>query len=106
MIAHERSKSSLLRDLLGAIGFLTILPVPPSPPDSRALGRWAFWFPLVGLASTTSFLVLTVFGVVNLTLVALKRRQPEAAGVMPCPLWVPVAGATASFGLLVAQILR
>ena len=66
----------------------------------------ALWFPLVGLASTTSFLVLTVFGVVNLTLVALKRRQPEAAGVMPCPLWVPVAGATASFGLLVAQILR
>ena len=66
----------------------------------------ALWFPLVGLASTTSFLVLTVFGVVNLTLVALKRRQPEAAGVMPCPLWVPVAGATVSFGLLVAQILR
>ncbi len=66
----------------------------------------ALWFPLVRLASTTSFLVLTVFGVVNLTLVALKRRQPEAAGVMPCPLWVPMAGATASFGLLVAQILR
>ena len=66
----------------------------------------ALWFPLVRLASTTSFLVLTVFGVVNLTLVALKRRQPEAAGVMPCPLWVPVAGATASFGLLVAQGMR
>jgi len=66
----------------------------------------ALWFPLVGLASTTSFLVLTVFGVVNLTLVALKRRQPRAAGVMPCPMWVPMAGATASFGLLVAQGMR
>jgi len=66
----------------------------------------ALWFPLVGLASTTSFLVLTVFGVVNLTLVALKLRQPRAAGVMPCPMWVPMAGATASFGLLVAQGMR
>ena len=35
---------------------------------------------------------------------ALKRRQPRAAGVMPCPMWVPMAGATASFGLLVAQV--
>ena len=66
----------------------------------------ALWFPLVNLASATSLLVLTVFGIVNLTLVVLKRRQPRAAGVMPCPMWVPMAGAGASFGLLVAQLLH
>jgi amino acid transporter len=66
----------------------------------------ALWFPLVDLASATSFLVLTVFGIVNLTLVVLKRRQPKAAGVLPCPMWVPMAGAAASFGLLVAQLMH
>jgi amino acid transporter len=66
----------------------------------------ALWFPLVHLAGATSFLVLAVFGLVNLALVALKRRQSKIVGVIPCPTWVPVAGAISSFGLLAVQLVR
>jgi APA family basic amino acid/polyamine antiporter len=66
----------------------------------------ALWFPLVHLAGTTSFLVLAVFGLVNLALVVLKRRRSAVVGVVPCPMWVPVAGAVTSFGLLIAQVAR
>jgi amino acid transporter len=65
----------------------------------------ALWFPLVKLAGATSFLLLAVFTVVNVALVHLKRRQPHMAGVVPCPTWVPVAGAGMSIGLLLAGIL-
>jgi len=105
-IFYGMSVNGWLPRVLGTVNPRTRTPVTATMVVVVIVVTLALWFPLVGLASTTSFLVLTVFGVVNLTLVALKRRQPEAAGVMPCPLWVPVAGATASFGLLVAQILR
>ncbi len=105
-IFYGMSVNGWLPRVLGTVNPRTRTPVTATMVVIVIVVTLALWFPLVGLASTTSFLVLTVFGVVNLTLVALKRRQPEAAGVMPCPLWVPVAGATASFGLLVAQILR
>ncbi len=105
-IFYGMSVSGWLPRVLRTVNPRTRTPVTATAVVVVIVVTLALWFPLVGLASTTSFLVLTVFGVVNLTLVALKRRQPEAAGVMPCPLWVPVAGATVSFGLLVAQILR
>ena len=63
----------------------------------------ALWIPLLGLAGATSFLVLTVFGLVNVALIALKRRRPRVSGVLPCPMWLPVAGAVTCFGLLMAQ---
>lgn len=65
----------------------------------------ALWFPLVHLAAATSFIVLSVFALINLALIALKRRQPRVAGVLPCPMWVPAAGAATSFGLLMTQLL-
>ena len=66
----------------------------------------ALWFPLLHLAGATSFLVLLVFGVVNVALVALKLREPRVTGVVPCPLWIPVAGAVGSFGLVLAQVVH
>lgn len=65
----------------------------------------ALWFPLVQLASATSFLVLGVFGLINLALIALKRRRSSVSGILPCPMWIPVAGAITSLGLLVTQLL-
>ena len=66
----------------------------------------ALWFPLLQLASAATFLILLVFGLVNLALVVLKRSRPRIAGVIPCPMWVPASGTVASFGLLAAQLVR
>ena len=66
----------------------------------------ALWFPLITLAEGTSFLILTVFTLVNVALLRLKLREPRVVGVTPCPLWVPATGAVASFGLLCTVVVQ
>jgi amino acid transporter len=87
-VVHPRTHTPLTSTVVVAVVVVTL----------------ALWFPILYLAGTTSFLVLAVFGLVNLALVVLKRRQSQVVGVIPCPIWVPVAGATTSFGLLLAQV--
>jgi amino acid transporter len=105
-IFYGMSVKGWLPRVLGTVNPRTRTPVIATVVVVVIIAGLALWFPLVDLASATSFLVLTVFGIVNLTLVVLKRRQPKAAGVLPCPMWVPMAGAAASFGLLVAQVMH
>lgn len=102
-IFYGMSAKGWLPRALGAVNPRTRTPVVATVCVTVIITVLALWFPLVGLASATSFLVLVVFGLVNLALIALKRRQPRVSGVIPCPLWVPVAGAIGSFGLLIAQ---
>lgn len=52
----------------------------------------ALWLPLVTLAQITSFITLTVFTLVNLSLWRLKILSPHPTGVVRYPLWVPVIG--------------
>lgn len=65
----------------------------------------ALFFPLEALARLTSVVVLSVFMLVNCSLVALKWR-----GVVPdevtfrVPVWVPLGGGAASAGLVVYQL--
>lgn len=54
------------------------------------------------LAEVTSTILLSVFVVVNLALIVLKRRQPEAP--FRVPMSVPVAGLILSAGALVLNI--
>ncbi|MDA0787107.1 MAG: amino acid permease [Proteobacteria bacterium] len=65
----------------------------------------ALVFPLEALARLTSVVVLSVFTVVNISLVALKWRgvDPEA-GMFRVPVWVPLGGGFASGGLVVYQL--
>lgn len=65
----------------------------------------ALFFPLEGLARATSVIVLSVFTLVNVSLVALKWRgtisdEPH----FRVPVWVPFAGGCASAGLVVYQL--
>jgi amino acid transporter len=65
----------------------------------------ALWFPLVTLAKTTSFILLTVFALVNLTLVRIKLRGPAPAGTLSVPLWAPAMGFLLSLGITLYQII-
>ena len=102
-IFYGMSAKGWLPRALGAVNPRTRTPVVATVCVTVIVTVLALWFPLVDLASATSFLVLVVFGLVNLALIVLKRRQSRVSGVIPCPLWVPVAGAIGSFGLLIAQ---
>jgi APA family basic amino acid/polyamine antiporter len=66
----------------------------------------ALLVPLERLAEATSTIVLIVFSLVNLALLAIKRRgTPAPAGVRVWPSWIPVAGFVASAGFLVLRVL-
>ncbi|MGI9304898.1 MAG: APC family permease [Gammaproteobacteria bacterium] len=86
---HSRTRTPIIATLLAATITLTL----------------ALFFPLVKLAASTSFLLLTVFGVVNLALIRLKLRDPHPRGIKTYPMWVPVAGAVSSLALLSASSL-
>lgn len=62
----------------------------------------ALLLPLVSLAKATSAMVLVVFTLVNIALIRIKQLGPPPAGITAMPLWVPVLGALASVGILIA----
>lgn len=62
-----------------------------------------FGFPLSTLASITSFVMLAIFGISNLALIVLDRRQDQAP--FNVPDWIPYAGTVLCVALLVASLL-
>lgn len=63
----------------------------------------ALSLPLVTLAQITSFIVLVVFALINLSLARIKRRAPTPPGIRPVPLWVPLACFVTTCGLILFQ---
>lgn len=64
----------------------------------------ALLFPIEELARATSFIVLTMFVLVNLALIKIKKTDPAPAGVKVYPVWVPVLGACLCALLIIFQI--
>ena len=62
--------------------------------------------PLDRLAEWTSQINLSVFFLVNISLVAVKlRREPAPAGIFTVPIIVPILGAITCAGLLTGSLL-
>jgi amino acid transporter len=89
--------------------FARVSPASRAPVIATAVGLalilvLALAIPLEGLADLASTGTLLVFAIVNLALIRIKVRETEPPeGVFTCPLWVPVCGVAASFGLLAAD---
>lgn len=66
---------------------------------------FALGFQMESLAQLTSYLVLTVFALVNLSLIKIKMRQPKSEGVRVYPMWVPVMGFITTVAFLLIEIL-
>jgi amino acid transporter len=66
----------------------------------------ALWLPLETLAKATSYFLLVVFSLINLSLWRLKKRQPHPAGVIRVPIWVPVCGFFASTLFATIQLIQ
>ena len=65
----------------------------------------AFSMPLVSLAAVASLSALTIFTLINLSLILLKRRGP-GSGAFSVPFWLPCTGFVASGAFLVYQGFR
>jgi len=63
----------------------------------------ALFFPLEGLASATAAILLLIFIAMNLTLIRLRRREPDAD--FRVPGWVPWFGFAAALGALALSLI-
>lgn len=60
--------------------------------------------PLVSLAQLTSLLVLSIFTLVNISLIVVKQRTPKHGGYISVPLLVPYIGTLLSLSTVSYQI--
>jgi len=60
--------------------------------------------PLVSLAQLTSLLVLSIFTLVNVSLIVIKKRTPKHQGYITVPLAVPYTGTVLCLSTLAYQI--
>ena len=60
---------------------------------------------LVTLAELTSYLVLTVFALVNFSLIKIKAKHPQADKVKVVSIWVPRLGFVSATAFLIIAIL-
>jgi amino acid transporter len=60
---------------------------------------------LVSLAKVTSFLILTVFSLVNISLIVIKLRDKSSRVAVRVPVAIPILGALSCIGMVVYQTI-
>lgn len=91
---------------LGHVWTRTGTPVAATVLVCLAVLAGALSLPIALLAQASSMLTLTSFTLVNIALIALKRRYPAGTGGFRVPFWWPWAAALASGGVLAAELWR
>lgn len=104
-VLYGMSHRGWLPHRLGRISPRTRTPLAATAAVALTVFALALGFPLLSLAKATSFLILIVFALVNLSLLRVKRRIPLAPGVRCYPLWIPMAGLVSTVGLIVFQLV-
>jgi len=103
-ILYGMSRQGWLPALFGRVWRKTQTPVAATIATAGTVLVLALWLPLVTLAKSTSFLVLVIFSLMNLSLLRIKWRDPNPEGLRVVPQWVPAGGIMASLGLLLFQV--
>lgn len=104
-ILYGLARAGRLPAALGRVSPRTRTPLLATGGVTLAVLVLALWFPLVPLAEATTFLILAVFTLVNVALLAIKRREGKPA-IGPCyPRWIPVTGFLTCAGFVVLRVL-
>jgi amino acid transporter len=104
-ILYGMAREGWLPRALAYVHPRTQTPLATTAVMTAAVLALALWFPLVTLAKVTSFILLSVFALVNLALVRIKLRGPAPAGVRTFPLWVPCVAFVLCLAILAFQML-
>lgn len=102
-VCYGMSNQKWLPGWLGVINEKTRTPVNATLLITFIIIILALGFPLVTLASITSFCLLIIFALVNLALVLVKFRSPAGKDIFSIPVAVPVLGFVFCVLLLVLQ---
>jgi amino acid transporter len=103
-ILYGMSREGWIPAGFGRVSRRTRTPVAATVLTTGIVLALALWLPLITLAKATSFVVLVVFSLVNLSLLRIKRRDPHPTGIRVLPAWIPAGGVVASLGLLLFQV--
>lgn len=104
-VCYGMSRQRWLPSMFGRVNALTRTPLLATAVVSLVVLGLALWFPIETLAKATSYFLLLVFSLVNLSLWRLKRGCDQPAGILQVPVWVPAAGFIASFLFVVIQVV-
>jgi len=104
-VLYGLSRNGQAPAVFGRVAARTQTPVIATVCVTLLVAAAALLFPIVALARFTSLTVLIVFVLVNLALVAIKRRERAVKREgLSFPLWVPLAGGVTSAGLAIFEI--
>jgi APA family basic amino acid/polyamine antiporter len=103
-VLYGMSRQGWLPPRLGQVNAVTHTPLLATAIVTSMVLLFALWLPLVSLAKLTSFIILVVFTLINLSLWQIKIRAPQPEEIRTVPLWVPVVGFFFSVTFVLYQI--
>ena len=104
-VIYGLSRQGSLPAVLGSVSGFTRSPLIATALIALLVYCLAALFPLQDLAEMTSRITLTVFALVNLSLLAIKRRgDPAPPKTFIIPAWVPAVGLVSSILLFLGDI--
>lgn len=103
-VLYGMSRAGWLHAAFGAVHPFTRTPLLATALVTLAVLALALWLPLETLARITSFIMLVVFALINLSLLRIKHRDPHPAGIRVIPVWIPWAGFLSSSAFVFYQL--
>ncbi len=103
-ILYGLAKQGWLNDKLATIHSKNKTPVTATLVVLGAMIVGTIMLPLVSLAQLTSLLVLSIFTLINLSLIVIKRRSPKHQGYISVPALVPYMGTVLCLSTMVYQL--
>jgi len=104
-VCYGMGRKRWLPLIFARVHAVTRTPVVATVSVSIAVLVMALYLPIETLAKSTSYFLLLVFCLVNLSLWRLKTRGEQPAGTVCVPRWIPAAGFTASSAFVLLQAL-
>ena len=105
-VFYGMSREGWLHDSFGKVHAVTQTPLLSTAVATLMVLALALWLPLVTLAKATSFIIMAVFALINLSLVLIKRRHPKTAGIRVYPVWIPIAGFLTATAFVLFQVYQ
>lgn len=103
-LMYGMARQGLLPRLLGSVHHRRKTPHIAIYTLAIIVATLAFIGDIKDLASATSLLLLTVFGLMNISLIILKLRPGEAKGKFEVPMVVPILGALVCAVLIISRL--
>lgn len=104
-ILYGMSRSRWLPDWLGRVNPRTRTPIYATLVVMGMVLGLALCLPMLSLAKLTSFISLSIFSLINLALLRIKRREPPNPS-LNIPIWIPLLGLIFSMLFLIFQIVN